>query len=56
MPTTLPERRAPSPAKDDAFKFLASMAFMLIFAALLSIFVVGSSANSRDAFTQGYSP
>jgi hypothetical protein len=60
MPTTLPERCAPSHEKESSFKFLASMTLLLILAAFLSILVDLSAANQRS-FTypidgQIYSP
>jgi hypothetical protein len=48
MPTTLPERCAPSHDKDGSFKFLASMTVLLILAAFLSILVDLSAANQRS--------
>ncbi len=48
MPTTLPERCAPSHEKDSSFKFLASMTLLLILAAFLSILVDLSAANQRS--------
>ena len=48
MPTTLPERNAPSHEKESSFKSLASMTLLLILAAFLSILVNLSAANQRS--------
>jgi hypothetical protein len=48
MPTTLPERCAPSNEKESSFKFLAGMTLLLILAAVLSIVVDPSVANQRS--------
>ena len=50
MPTTLPERCAPSHEKESSFKFLASMTLLLMLAAFLSILVDLSAAN-QPSFT-----
>ena len=45
MPTTLPERCASSYEKGSSFKSLASMTFLLMLAAFLSILVDLSAAS-----------
>ncbi len=45
MPTTLPERCAPSYEKESSFKSLASVTLLLVLAAFLSILVDLSAAS-----------
>ena len=49
MPTTLPERRIPSHAKEITFKSLASMTLFLILAAVLSVLVDLSTDSQRPS-------
>lgn len=51
MPTTLPERCAPSHEEENSFKSLASVTLLLpIFAVFLSILVALSAANQPFAY------